>query len=60
MEQSSCAGLERGVVRPLGYTSLWVELYREEEAGIKAAIGNLIIDLAEEGSVQFAAAHSAV
>src|SRR5205085_10824988 len=46
----SVLGLERGVVRLHDYTPLWVELYREEEERIKAAIGHLIIDLEHIGS----------
>jgi GrpB-like predicted nucleotidyltransferase (UPF0157 family) len=46
----SVLGLERNVVRLHDYTPLWVELYREEEERIRAAIGHLIIDLQHIGS----------
>jgi GrpB-like predicted nucleotidyltransferase (UPF0157 family) len=46
----SVLGLERNAVRLHDYTPLWVELYREEEKRIMAAIGHLIIDLQHIGS----------
>jgi GrpB-like predicted nucleotidyltransferase (UPF0157 family) len=46
----SVLGLERNIVRLHDYTPLWVELYREEEARIRAAVGDLIIDLQHVGS----------
>lgn len=46
----SVLGLKRNVVRLQDYTSLWIELYREEEERIRAAIGHLIIDLQHIGS----------
>jgi GrpB-like predicted nucleotidyltransferase (UPF0157 family) len=46
----SVLGLENNVVRLSDHSSLWVDLYREEEKRITAAIGHLIIDLQHIGS----------
>ncbi|MCA1629368.1 MAG: GrpB family protein [Acidobacteria bacterium] len=43
-------GLENNVVRLSEYSSLWADLYREEERRITAAAGRLIIDLQHIGS----------
>jgi GrpB-like predicted nucleotidyltransferase (UPF0157 family) len=43
-------GLESNVVRLTDHSSLWADLYREEEERITAAIGHLIIDLQHFGS----------
>lgn len=49
-DSQSVLGLERKIVRLHDYTPLWVELYREEEARIRAAVGDLILDLQHVGS----------
>ena len=46
----SVLGLENSVVRLSDYTQLWAELYREEEQRIRAAVGQLIIELQHIGS----------
>jgi GrpB-like predicted nucleotidyltransferase (UPF0157 family) len=46
----SVLGLESSVVRLSDYTSLWADLYREEEERIMAGIGHLIVDLQHIGS----------
>ncbi len=46
----SVLGLENNVVRLSDHSSLWADLYREEEKRITAAIGHLIIDLQHIGS----------
>jgi GrpB-like predicted nucleotidyltransferase (UPF0157 family) len=46
----SVLGLENNVVRLSDYSSLWADLYREEERRITAAVGHLIIDLQHIGS----------
>ncbi len=46
----SVPGLENTVVRLNDYTTLWAELYREEEKRIVAAVGHLILDLQHIGS----------
>ncbi len=43
-------GLEQGKVHLHSYTSLWAELYQQEEEQIKAAIGHLIVDIQHVGS----------
>lgn len=43
-------GIEGDVVTLSEYSSLWPDLYREEEKRISAAIGHLIIDLQHIGS----------
>jgi GrpB-like predicted nucleotidyltransferase (UPF0157 family) len=43
-------GLESNVVRLVDHSSLWADLYQEEEKRITAAIGHLIIDLQHIGS----------
>ena len=43
-------GLENNVVRLCEHSSLWADLYREEERRITAAIGRLIADLQHIGS----------
>ncbi len=46
----SVLGLENNVVRLSDHSSLWADLYREEEKRITAAVGHLIIDLQHIGS----------
>jgi len=46
----SVLGLENNVVRLSDHSSLWAELYREEEKRITAAVGHLMIDLQHIGS----------
>ncbi len=46
----SVLGLENKTVRLSDHSSLWADLYREEEKRITAAIGHLIIDLQHIGS----------
>ncbi len=46
----SVLGLENKIVRLSDHSSLWADLYREEEKRITAAIGHLIIDLQHIGS----------
>lgn len=43
-------GLESNVVRLSDHSALWSDLYQEEERLIKAAVGNLIIELQHIGS----------
>jgi GrpB-like predicted nucleotidyltransferase (UPF0157 family) len=46
----SVLGLENNVVRLSDHSSLWADLYREEERRITTAIGRLIADLQHIGS----------
>jgi GrpB-like predicted nucleotidyltransferase (UPF0157 family) len=46
----SVLGLESNVVRLSNHSSLWADLYLEEEKRIRAAIGHLIVDLQHIGS----------
>jgi GrpB-like predicted nucleotidyltransferase (UPF0157 family) len=46
----SVLGLENNVVRLSDYTSLWADLYREEEKRIIEAVGHLIVDIQHIGS----------
>jgi GrpB-like predicted nucleotidyltransferase (UPF0157 family) len=46
----SVLGLENNVVRLSDHSSLWADLYREEEKRITAAVGHLLIDLQHIGS----------
>jgi GrpB-like predicted nucleotidyltransferase (UPF0157 family) len=43
-------GIENNVVRLSDHNSLWAELYREEQKRIRAAAGDLIIELEHVGS----------
>ena len=43
-------GVENNVVRLSEHSSLWSQLYREEEQRIRTALGTLIIDLQHIGS----------
>ena len=43
-------GVAGNIVRLSNHSSLWADLYREEEEGIRAAIGDLIVDLQHIGS----------
>jgi len=46
----SVLGLENNVVRLSDHSSLWAELYREEEKRITAAAGHLLIEIQHIGS----------
>jgi GrpB-like predicted nucleotidyltransferase (UPF0157 family) len=48
--RQSGLGLEKNVVRLCDHSSLWADLYREEERRITAAVGRLIADLQHIGS----------
>lgn len=43
-------GLEKGSVRLVPHTERWAELYREEEAGLRAALEGVLMDIQHFGS----------
>ena len=51
-------GLEHGTVRLVPHTPRWAELYREEEARLRAALDGLLIDVQHFGSTSIPGIHA--
>jgi GrpB-like predicted nucleotidyltransferase (UPF0157 family) len=51
-------GLEQRTVRLAPHTARWAELYREEEAGLRAALEGVLIDIQHYGSTSIPGIHA--
>src|SRR5215208_5776846 len=50
MTMKPMIGLPTGVVELHPYTAIWVDLFRSEEARLRAAIGRYVLDIQHVGS----------
>jgi GrpB-like predicted nucleotidyltransferase (UPF0157 family) len=51
-------GLEKGTVRLVSHTERWAALYRDEEAGLGAALEGVLIDIQHFGSTSIPGIHA--
>jgi GrpB-like predicted nucleotidyltransferase (UPF0157 family) len=51
-------GLEQGLVRLVPHTTRWAELYREEEACLRAALNGLAVGIEHYGSTAIPGVHA--
>ncbi|HEY0015249.1 MAG TPA: GrpB family protein [Longimicrobium sp.] len=57
-EEAPVLGLRRGTVRLVPHTVRWAEIYREEEARLRAALQGVLVDVQHFGSTSIPGIHA--